>query len=229
MTGPSKEGAMVGEAFTIKRKFAFEISLVAEQKKFISELTAEVNTLSVVPRTEKQVEQKIRDEIKILKRYGNAVMKERSKTGGGRAAVFPRLTAAQRRAFEALREKPRLTGVEGGIEVGQRQKRRRSDSPDSPTDPQSRFSLRKRLPSAQEKVPTREEILKQELENQLLKKELILKKTQLVDLKLQQWSNWSWSRPFGPGMFANTVTVTGKAITVNSVLQWTLLFMFLLQ
>ncbi|EYC05150.1 hypothetical protein Y032_0083g1614, partial [Ancylostoma ceylanicum] len=82
-------------------------------------LTEDVNALGFGKRTEKQIEQKIRDEIKALKEYDNAVKREASKTGGGRA-VLSRLSAAQMRAYQALETKPRLTGLANAPEVGPR-------------------------------------------------------------------------------------------------------------
>ncbi|KAK6022535.1 hypothetical protein OSTOST_11765 [Ostertagia ostertagi] len=46
---------------------------VPAKKRFISQLTEEVNALGFARRTEKQIDQKIRDEIKTLKKYGNAL------------------------------------------------------------------------------------------------------------------------------------------------------------
>ncbi|WKY05358.1 hypothetical protein Q1695_005958 [Nippostrongylus brasiliensis] len=98
------------------------------KKKFIMDLTEEINALGYVRRTEKQIEQRIRDEIKVLKKYGNAVRSEMSRTGGGRVVV-PRLTAAQLRAYNALQDRPRVSGLSTGIEVGARELPTTSEEP----------------------------------------------------------------------------------------------------
>ncbi|KAK5978315.1 hypothetical protein GCK32_005011 [Trichostrongylus colubriformis] len=54
-----------------------ETELIPERyakRRMIQELTVDVNALGIARRSEKQVEQKIRHEIKILKKYGNAVI-----------------------------------------------------------------------------------------------------------------------------------------------------------
>ncbi|KAL6743561.1 hypothetical protein Aduo_016587 [Ancylostoma duodenale] len=89
------------------------------EKRFLTELAEDVNAMGFGKRTEKQIEQKIKDEIKALKKYDNAVKREASKTGGGRA-VLPGLSAAQMKAYQALETKPRLTGLANAPEIGHR-------------------------------------------------------------------------------------------------------------
>ncbi|XGW20127.1 hypothetical protein V3C99_003729 [Haemonchus contortus] len=167
----------------------------------IADLTQEVNALGVARRSDRQVEQKIKDEIKILKKYGSALMKERRKTGGGRVSL-PRLSEPQRRAFAALQERPRIVGLKEGVEVGQRAAKRRRLEPHSPTSSpspsysqalspsgsQERESGREGSASTQGMQSARSEILRQELENQQLKKELMNKKLLLADLQIEYWT-----------------------------------------
>ncbi|VDO42182.1 unnamed protein product, partial [Haemonchus placei] len=88
---------------------------VPAKRRSINRLTEDINAMGVAKRTEKQIEQKTRDEIKIMERYGTALASETGKTGGGKMATLPRLTAGQKRVFEAIKERP----SRGRIEVGQ--------------------------------------------------------------------------------------------------------------
>ncbi|VDO72759.1 unnamed protein product [Heligmosomoides polygyrus] len=47
---------------------------VTAKKRFLADLTEEVSAMGVTRRTEKQIDQKIRDEKKVLKRYSNALV-----------------------------------------------------------------------------------------------------------------------------------------------------------
>ncbi|VDO94398.1 unnamed protein product [Heligmosomoides polygyrus] len=76
---------------------------VGGKKKFLASLTEEVNSIGVSVRTEKQIDQKIRDEMKTVKKYAKAVKQEQLRTGGG-CAVLPRITRVQKELREQLIE-----------------------------------------------------------------------------------------------------------------------------
>lgn len=157
---------------------------ITAKKKFLADLTEVVNSLGVAPRSCKQIDQKIRDEIKILKRYSNAMKMERSRTGGGKPRL-PRLSEVQKKAFERLEEKPRLSGINCGQEVGQKsvmeteQKqplRPRRTPPKSPTT----LPEMNRVSSAA--------LMKGEMENITLRREALKRKIILLDLQIEYWS-----------------------------------------
>lgn len=173
---------------------------VTAKKRFLADLTEEVNAMGVAKRTEKQIDQKIRDEMKVLKRYSNALKAEREKTGGGRP-LLPRLSAAQMKAFEALEMKPRVSGIPAGTEVGMKtddrpeasdvavkaMKRRRQpeldNSPSSSSEqhPPERCGLKKRAVSPND-------VLMMEVENLELRREALAKKNRLLDLQIMYWT-----------------------------------------
>ncbi|VDL78035.1 unnamed protein product [Nippostrongylus brasiliensis] len=81
----------------------------------MADLTEELNALGHAKRTEKQIERKIRDELKVIKKCPSGVKRELGKTGG-RRVMLPRLSPAQMRAYNALQEKPRIAGMKSDDE-----------------------------------------------------------------------------------------------------------------
>ncbi|XGW27708.1 hypothetical protein V3C99_007924 [Haemonchus contortus] len=146
------------------------------KRRSISRLTEDINAKGVAKRTEKQIEQKIRDEIKILERYGTALASKMGKTGGGRMVTLPRLTAGQKRAFEAIEERPRVSGVQSGLEVGQNPTMESTCTEEMAAQPLTSAQPQQR------RAHSKEEMLTIKVDNSALKKELLQKKLLLADL-----------------------------------------------
>ncbi|VDL78938.1 unnamed protein product [Nippostrongylus brasiliensis] len=188
------------------------------KKKFIIDLTEEIYSLGYARRSEKQVEQRIRDEIKLLKRYVNAVRSEVRRTGGGRVFI-PRLTAAQMRAYNTLQDRPRVSGLPSGIEPTSRQEEPRRLRPREQSRPRPAESMRPSRPVEASRVGAEEqlsvgsaegsrpssrstvtseslvgrfvsqkEILVQEMSNLQLRHEVLTKKSQVLDLQIKYWT-----------------------------------------
>lgn len=87
-----------------------KISESEKKKQFMSSLTEEVNALGFSIRTEKQIDQKIRDELKIVRKYAAAL--RRADASGG-VASLPRLNRVQRFVYEALEHEPKVIGSYG--------------------------------------------------------------------------------------------------------------------
>lgn len=169
----------------------------SEKKKFLSALTEEVNAMGFSIRTEKQIDQKIRDELKAVKKYASALKSEQSKTGGG-MAVLPRMTRTQKFVFEALENKPRITGTHGGQEIGSNAEvwntKRRMWHEDAPVlEPQETTPKPVKVPRKEREEDTkraqdaRQQLVDTELRNAKLRTENLLLEKHVWDLKLSYW------------------------------------------
>lgn len=168
----------------------------SEKKKFLASLTEEVNSIGVSVRTEKQIDQKIRDEMKTVKKYATAVKQEQLRTGGG-CAVLSRITRVQKYVFEALEKRPRLAGMQGGHEIGSNpdlwtQKRKGFDDEAPKLEEQVQSmkppKIMKKEDSSKSERELREQLIEAELKNAQLRRENLLMEQQVLEAKLAYWN-----------------------------------------
>ncbi|RCN23883.1 hypothetical protein ANCCAN_30428 [Ancylostoma caninum] len=148
-----------------------------EKKKFLDELTNDVNALGYGLRSSKQIDQEIRDELKIVKRYENALKTEAAKTGGG-IAKLPRLTNVQKFVHEAFESKPRCDDFVNEYVI-------ENDKENKP--PRKKVKL---LEASEEKNPnlhTKEDLLAGEIRVINLKLDNLRKERELLEIKLDYW------------------------------------------
>ncbi|RCN40152.1 hypothetical protein ANCCAN_13933 [Ancylostoma caninum] len=144
---------------------------------FLDELTNDVNALGYGLRSSKQIDQKIRDELKIVKRYENALKTEAAKTGGG-IAKLPPFTNVQKFVHEALESKPRCDDFVNECVI-------ENDQENKP--PRKKVKL---LDASEEKnrnLHIKEDLLAGVIRVINLKLDNLRKERELLEIKLDYW------------------------------------------
>lgn len=162
----------------------------SEKKKFLSSLTEEVNAMGYSVRTEKQIDQKIRDELKTVKKYAAALRQG--------SVALPRLSRVQKFVYDAMENEPRIVGyhrVEAGSSTETWPQKRKLQEDDVPyLEPQvalerpSKAIRREKSEEAKIQLNlNQQKLVDTELRNAQLRRENLLMEKQILELKLLYW------------------------------------------